>query len=209
MRDWCADHGVRWLLTAHHADDQAETLLLRLARGAGLGGLAGIRPRRDLGRGVTLLRPLLEARRADLARVVAGAGLVALDDPANCDPRYDRTAARALLAATGWLAADRIAAAAAHLADAEAALDWAADAAWRSAVVTPSAIALDIADLPPELQRRVLLRAFAALGAAEPDGPALDRLRAKLGGGGTATLGGVQAKGGATWRLCRAPPHKR
>ncbi len=64
----------RWLATAHHRDDAAETLLLRLARGAGSGGLAGIRPRRDLGSGVTLLRPLLAASKADLAAIVAATG---------------------------------------------------------------------------------------------------------------------------------------
>lgn len=209
MRDWCADHGIRWLATAHHADDQAETLLLRLARGAGAGGLGGIRAQRDLGRGVTLLRPLLDRRRADLAALVADAGLTAIDDSTNRDPRYDRTAARALLHDTLWLDPDRLAASASHLADADAALDWTADAAWRAASLSPIDVRLDVDDLPAELQRRLLLRAFAHLGAAIPDGPALERLRQKLTDGGRATLGGVlaDAKRGA-WHLRHAPPRK-
>jgi tRNA(Ile)-lysidine synthase len=71
-------HGGAWLLTAHHADDQAETVLLRLARGTGVAGLAGIPARRGV-----VLRPLLGCGRAALAAAVAAAGLVAVDDPTN------------------------------------------------------------------------------------------------------------------------------
>ena len=120
MGRWCADHGVGWLMTAHHRGDVAETLLLRLARGAGLAGLAGPRARRVLRPGGELLRPLLDVDPAALAAVVADAGLTALDDPSNHAARFDRTRARALLARTGWLALARLGAAAAHLADAEA-----------------------------------------------------------------------------------------
>jgi len=211
MADWCGAHGVAWLATAHHADDQAETLLLRLARGAGSGGLAGIRRSRSLGDGVTLVRPLLGWRRDALAEVVAAAGWRAVDDPANHATRFDRTQARALLAATPWLAPDRMAAAAAHLADAEAALDWTAGIAWAGrATVSGAAIDLDAAGLPRELQRRLLVRVIAELApSATPDGPAIDRWCATLSAGGSATLAGVAGRGGALWCFTVAPPRRK
>ncbi len=206
MRDWCADHDVAWLLTAHHADDQAETLLLRLARGSGIGGLAGIRPSRAIGRGVTLLRPLLTLRRAELAAVVAAAGLVPVDDPANRDPRHDRTQARALLAATPWLDPVRLAGAAAHLGDAEAALDWAADLAWDSRVeITTDGVVVDAVGLPAALRRRLAERALRQLGAP-PDGPEVTRLIARLDRGATATLGRVEARGTLHWTFRNVAP---
>lgn len=203
MTDWCAAHGITWLATAHHADDQAETLLMRLARGSGAGGLAGIRACRDLGQGVTLIRPLLGERRDALRAIVDAAGLTPVDDPANRSPAYDRTAARALLATTPWLDPARLAAAAAHLAEAEAALDWTAALAWDSrAEAGADSVVLDTAGLPPELRRRLVARAFAALGEL-PDGPRLDRLIRRLETGGTATLGTIQGRSGGRWTFRR------
>ena len=216
LRDWCAAHGTSWLATAHHRDDAAETLLLRLARGAGTGGLAGIRPRRDLGGGVTLLRPLLGMAKADLAAVVAAASWTAADDPANRDPRFDRTQARALLAATPWLDAARLAASAAHLADAEAALAWTADAAWRSRVdIAPDTIVVDAAGLPHDLARRLAIRAVATLAPGIPlRGTAVERLLRALACGTGTTIAGVLAhsvtRGGTPqWQFRRAAPRRK
>jgi tRNA(Ile)-lysidine synthase len=77
--------GAAAVLTAHHADDELETLLMRLSRGTGLRGLCGIRASRPLAPGITLLRPLLEVRKSTLERVVADAGLVPVADPTNAD----------------------------------------------------------------------------------------------------------------------------
>lgn len=209
MADWCAAEGIAWLATAHHADDQAETLLLRLARGAGIGGLAGVRASRPLGKDVTLLRPLLDMRRDALAAVVAAAGLSAVDDPSNREARYDRTRARGWLAGNADLDAAQVAASAAHLADAEAALLWTTDLAWNSRVAaTPIQIDLDAEGLPRELQRRLVLRALQALAAGEARGPDIDRLLDRLGEGGTATLAGIRARGGPIWRFSVAPPRR-
>lgn len=210
MAAWCGDHGVPVLMTGHHADDQAETLLMRLVRGAGAGGLSGIRASRPLGHGVTLVRPLLGIRRAELAAIVAAAGLSAADDPSNRDPRYDRTAARAVLAATPWLDAAALAASAAHLADAEAALDWVTARAWAgAATVAGHLVSLDVTGLPAEIIHRLIRRAIAALApAAEVRGDAIARLAVQLQAGRTATLAGIQASGGAIWRFSRAPPRR-
>ncbi|HEX5787622.1 MAG TPA: tRNA lysidine(34) synthetase TilS [Woeseiaceae bacterium] len=78
-----------WLLSAHHEDDQAETLLLNLLRGSGPAGLAGMPRIRPFGPGY-LARPLLGTTRSELARYAAAAGLEWNDDPSNADEAYDR-----------------------------------------------------------------------------------------------------------------------
>ena len=74
LGSWARERGLGFILTGHHQDDQAETLLMRLRRGAGLAGLAGIRPRAEID-GLKVLRPLLGWRRTELAQIVAAAGL--------------------------------------------------------------------------------------------------------------------------------------
>ncbi|MGA0586030.1 tRNA lysidine(34) synthetase TilS [Dyella sp. KRB-257] len=86
-------HPGEWLLTAHHRDDQVETVLLKLLRGAGPEGLGGMREQRPLGAG-TLWRPLLALPRAALLDHVRTHALACLDDPANADPRLARHALR-------------------------------------------------------------------------------------------------------------------
>ena len=209
MDAWCVDADVPWLLTAHHADDQAETLLMRLARGSGLGGLAGIRARRTLAGGTVLLRPLLGVRRAALRAVVDAAGLTPVDDPANRDPRHDRTRVRQLLAGVPDLDALRFAASAAHLAAAAAALDWAEALAWDSrAEAGPAGLVVDAAGLPAELRHRLAARALMELGVAA-DGPAVARMVARLEAGAAATLGGVQVRGHGRWVFRPVPPRVR
>jgi tRNA(Ile)-lysidine synthase len=211
MGGYCTDLGIGWLATAHHQGDQAETLLLRLARGSGSGGLSGIRTRRPLLPGVDLLRPLLGASKADLAAVVVVADWHAVDDPSNRAPRFDRTRARATLAANPWLAPARLAASAAHLGEIEAALVWTADIAWRGRVAaTGAGIVIDAAGLPRALARRLLLRAVVTLvpGSA-PRGPSIDRLLDRLNAGKEATLAGVAARGrGGLWHIKVAVPRR-
>ena len=83
------------LMTAHHADDDAETLLMRLARGAGLEGLAGgVAPEQAGPAGMRLLRPFVSLRREVLAAYAQGWGLSYVDDPMNTDEAYFRVAIR-------------------------------------------------------------------------------------------------------------------
>ena len=88
--------GADAIATAHHADDQAETVLFRLLRGSGVAGLAGMAAtsRRD---GVTIVRPLLGVAKSDLVAFCRARGVAFADDPSNADPRYARTRLRALL----------------------------------------------------------------------------------------------------------------
>ncbi|GMU43294.1 MAG: tRNA lysidine(34) synthetase TilS [Xanthomonadales bacterium] len=107
------------LLLAHHQDDQAETLLLRALRGASVDGLGAMRARRALGRG-WLLRPWLMQPRARLRAAAAQLGIAWIEDPANTDPRHDRSWLRQavwpLLASRFPVAGERFARLAAHAA---------------------------------------------------------------------------------------------
>lgn len=203
---WAEREGLCFLATAHHADDQAETLLMRLARGAGLGGLAGVRRARPLaGTPVALIRPLLDWTKAELEEIVSSAGLVPARDPSNADPRYDRTRARALLAGE-WPDSRRVAASAQHLGEAEEALGWTAERLGRERIAFGADdAAIDIADLPRELRRRLLLIAFARLAPdATLRGDAVHRLLRMLDRGETATLAGFRCDPGPPWRVRRS-----
>ena len=94
----CRRHKVRLLLTAHHQDDQAETVLLQLFRGTGLRGLGGMADAQDahalLGEGLSLGRPLLECSRAELEQAASELNLRHIVDESNADTRYRRNAIR-------------------------------------------------------------------------------------------------------------------
>ncbi len=89
-----ADCGARYVVTAHTADDQAETILHRVLRGTGIHGLAGIPRARPLGRGCTLIRPLLGLRRSELLNYLADLGQPYRSDSSNADPRFTRNRLR-------------------------------------------------------------------------------------------------------------------
>ena len=97
LQQCCRRRGILHLLTAHHGDDQAETLAMRLERGSGVEGLAGIPAIRALG-GVRLLRPLLRQRHADLVATLTASDQPWLEDPSNQDETFARVRARRHLA---------------------------------------------------------------------------------------------------------------
>lgn len=98
LAEMCQQHQVTLLLTAHHQDDQAETVLLQLFRGAGLRGLGGMAALHAdhelLGKGIAVLRPLLACSRAELEDYVSEHALAHIDDESNNDTRYRRNAIR-------------------------------------------------------------------------------------------------------------------
>ncbi|WP_235398848.1 tRNA lysidine(34) synthetase TilS [Sphingomonas sp. SRS2] len=204
---WCRDQGLPALATAHHADDQAETLLMRLGRGAGLSGLAGIRESRDLG-GVRLIRPLLGWRRTELAAIVADVETV--DDPSNVDSRYDRTRARALLAsAREAVDVRRMAASATYLAEADAAFEWIVEEAIRSRVerLDDGPVLADLEDLPREVRRRILARLISE-SDSHVDGPTLEIAMARLEAGLIASVGDLKLSPGRRILIEKAPPRR-
>lgn len=105
LAEACAAEGVDTLMTAHSADDQAETVFMRLRRGAGPAGLSAMADASRIASGagapVRLLRPLLAFTRPRLTATVDQVGQAYLDDPANDDPAFERVRVRALLAALG------------------------------------------------------------------------------------------------------------
>jgi tRNA(Ile)-lysidine synthase len=198
LADWCRRHRFLHLALAHHREDQAETFLLRLARGSGLDGLAAMDPiaERD---GVRLIRPLLPVARARLRAMLTAAGQAWIDDPSNENPAHARVRMRRLMPALAedGLDAARLAGTATHLGRARAALDdqVAALLATAAAVFPAGYVRLDL-DLLQSAASEVALRALAhclvTVGGAGY-APRLDRLErlhraireGRLGGGVT------------------------
>src|SRR5690606_15397490 len=165
-----ADRGVLHLLLAHHREDQAETLLLRLGRGSGLAGLAGM-PSLAERRMVRLLRPLLDVAKARLAATVAAHGLPWLSDPSNVDARFDRVRVRGLLPllAGRGIPPERLAAAARHLGRARQAIEGETARALAACVsLRPEGYALldrtALGGWPAEVRLRALAALTACIG---------------------------------------------
>jgi tRNA(Ile)-lysidine synthase len=203
---WRQERGIDWVMTAHHADDQLETMVMRLNRGSGVGGLAGVR-----GRAGRVIRPLLGVRKAALQALVEAENVPHVHDPSNADPRFDRAVIRSALAGADWLDAEAVARSAAALAEAEAALEWSlADLARCHVRAEGAGYRLDRTDLPREYLRRLVLLMLerAAPDAPPPRGDALDRAIAAATGGGQASLGAWLLKGENGWMLTPAPPRR-
>jgi tRNA(Ile)-lysidine synthase len=179
----CAQEiGADFLLTAHHADDQAETVLFRLIRGSGIGGLGGM-PSAAAKDHVTLARPFLGLRKAELVAFCEARGETYARDPSNADPRFARTHLRKLaelLAAEG-LGIDEIARLsrrAARMEEAVVAQTKAAAArlGWTEAQATRDAGAL-LAE-PQEIVQRLLIAEIARVAGKAPRQIRLDAIEA-------------------------------
>jgi len=222
---WASEHGLGALATAHHADDQAETLLMRLARGSGLAGLAGVREASVFeadraGEGIALIRPLLAFRKAELERIVADAGLVPSRDPSNAQMRFERVRVREHLAQVDWLDAGALAASAQHLAEAWRAIEWYAQADFEEMAVRDEAAAgfVYYANVPRIIQIETVRRIIAEMGGMVTRAEA-GRAADRLWRGENASLGGVLAVPGIelvekigiemrVWRFAPEPPRQ-
>jgi tRNA(Ile)-lysidine synthase len=188
-------HRAAAVLLGHTRDDQAETVLLALARGAGPRGLAGMPYRRGV-----LVRPLLDVTRADTRKACAALGLSVWEDPHNTDPAYARSRVRAdalpaLVAALGPGVVDNLARTAAQLAVDNAALDALAGAALGAARSPDGLSTAALVELSDAVRTRVLHAWARELGA--PGGAlshrhvaALDALVADWHGQGPTALPG-------------------
>lgn len=198
IESWLAGHASDGdgLATAHHTDDQVETLAMRLNRGSGLAGLAGVRPRRsvvpDNGPLIALVRPLLHWRRSELGAIVEGAGLVAVEDPSNTDDAFDRARLRKVLAGADWIDPAGWAKSATLLAEAADMIDVFARREFRSEVTrvedgfryVPTGFRL----IHVEVVGRILGEMGASATRAE-----IDRMCSRLRQGENASLAGVLA----------------
>ncbi|QIZ82501.1 tRNA lysidine(34) synthetase TilS [Thalassovita gelatinovora] len=204
LADWARRQDLSAVLVAHTRDDQAETLLLRMARGAGVDGLAAMADR-FVQQDAVFVRPLLQARRDDLRRFLRDRGQDWIEDPSNEDTKFDRVKARQILPmlADFGLNADRMAQVAENLTEARAALNWAAH---RFVSDNVNRVAGDLIvtrdtflDLPAELARRIVVQALAWLnGAGYPP------RRAEV----AHFLAAIRDGKGATVQGCRMMPRK-
>ncbi len=204
---WMDERGLAALATAHHADDQAETLLMRLNRASGVAGLAGVRARGPVpGARLPLVRPLLEWRRAELALTVAEAGLSAVDDPSNAADRFDRVRLRKALATVDWIDVPALARSAAHIGDADVAIEWAARREWDEAVTKAPMGLTYRPQAPRAIALRVMMRIIAELDGEQPRGGAVGRVFDALVAGQPASIGSLVARPGRDgWTFTQAP----
>lgn len=190
LGDWCRAHRVLHLLVGHNLEDQAETLLLRLAAGSGADGLAGMPAVRETGWG-RLLRPLLAVPGGRLRATLRARGAGWLEDPHNADAAFARARLRrasGVLAREG-LGAARLAATAGRMGEARAVLEAATAALLAEAAsIHPAGfVRLDrplLRAAPADTARRAVERALGAVGGAAwpPRRRSLDGLLAELRG---------------------------
>ena len=177
--------GARCVITAHTLDDQAETVLFRLARGSGLAGIGAMARVSHAGfhgpvmRGArgspALVRPLLGVAKARLVATLHAAGIAHVEDPSNADPRFARVRWRKLapvLAAEG-LTAERLVQLARRVRRNEAAIEAVVTAAfdrlgWRPQAWTIAFDARGLRDVPAEIALRLIGRAASEVGDEGP-----------------------------------------
>ena len=183
-----AARGLDFVATAHTASDQAETLLMRLTRGASLAGAAGILERRG-----TIIRPLLACSRAEVERFLADEGVSFVRDPMNADPLFLRSRIRcavipALEQAAGARATHHLAQFAAMAREDAALLDGLADEAFKRLNLGSNRLdGVGVRALAPPIQRRVLARLIREAGG-RVDLRTIDRAAAAVRRGKAATL---------------------
>jgi tRNA(Ile)-lysidine synthase len=201
------------LLSAHHGDDQLETLVFRLVRGTGVDGLRGIRAFGELGRGY-VLRPWLDVTRGEIEQQARAWGLHWLEDPSNSDTRFDRNFLRRDLlpgVVTRWPGARRAAARLAAAAEDAAEIGAALAQADLGAVESLERLPLATLDRLSDARRRNVLRhAIRELGLPMPDAAALERIgamtrTAERAAGCTMWPGAAAHRYGESLYLCARP----
>jgi tRNA(Ile)-lysidine synthase len=176
---WAQARELAAIATAHHADDQAETLLMRLNRGSGLAGLAGIRSSTMIADCAgPVLRPLLGFRKQELRDLVERLGIPFAEDPSNRDQSYDRVRIRRALEAADWIDPVALARSASHLEEAQQALQIVADQLWEdAAVIGDTRVAVPVGPTR-DTSARLVARAIAILGGQVSHGEVAAFLKA-------------------------------
>ncbi len=177
----CAEAiGASAVITAHHADDQAETILFRLVRGSGVAGLSGMSEESRIGN-IALLRPLLSFRKSALVAICEASRHPYFDDPSNANDAYARARLRKLapILAEQGLGTEALLRLGARARRADAALDHCAQAAGSRALLERNAAsvrfdAAALRELPLEILQRLLAAEIAHIAPKSP--LRLDRL---------------------------------
>lgn len=208
LGDWARGQGLQGVMLGHTRDDLAETLLMRLARGAGIDGLAAMSARRK-DQGVLWLRPLLDIGRAELRDYLRSRGADWAEDPSNDSDRFERVRARQAIAALG-LDPAALALSARHLAAARDALNAGLMPLVDSAQAQGGSLTLDAAGfgaLPLEQQRRVIVAAvrFVTGAGYPPRRAGVEHALAALARGARVTLDGAVLDPGADLLIHREP----
>ena len=210
---WAQARGIVRVMLGHTADDQAETVLMGLARGAGLDGLCGMRAWWEQG-AVRFERPLLDVPRAKLRGYLGRAGVAWMDDPTNDDTQYQRVRARKAMVVLRPLgiSIESLSQVARNLAAAKAALvASAAEAAARLGQERCGALIFQrdgFLALEVDLRRRLLIAALRWTSTAEyaPRAEAILRVQAAISEGRDATLWGCRVRVSDTEvRIVREP----
>lgn len=224
LQTFASRNDCRFIATAHHADDQLETMIMRLNRGSGVSGLAAIRERNG-----NVIRPLLSFRKIDLIKICQDADIVYAQDPSNENDDYDRVRVRKWLArieamnessdVPALFKPDMVQKSAKYIDQAEQALQFGAQyfSAQRISKNVGSTI-LDASQLPAEYERRLLILALRQVSAdIAPRGPALDNVIKALKSKEISMIGNVKCTPIETnhqnhkhiWRLELAPPRRQ
>ena len=211
LRDWARRKGIAALALGHTADDQAETVLMRLTRASGVDGLSAMSAVRQL-EDLTLLRPLLSLRRADLRDYLRAEGVPWVDDPSNEDRRFDRVRLRQALPMLEelGLSVEALSLVAKNMQQARQTLDhYALSAAQEGFSFQAGAVAVErayFAGLPDEIAHRLLRAALQWVsGGTYPPrrAPMMAALEtARTGGSATLAGGRILCRRGRVW-ICR------
>lgn len=191
MQNFLQTVSVRYMFLAHHLDDQAETFLIRLAKGSGLDGLSGMRAKQPYAQNgaypLMFLRPFLSIEKQDLIRTCEDFSVPYVSDPSNENESYLRPRlreARAVLESEG-LTNKRLATTAHRLEKARAALDEISDQVEQDCVSrSDDILTIDMGilnDWPEEIGFRVFLKVMKSFQSGEGYGPRLEKLEALYG----------------------------
>lgn len=209
LSDWAQRHGLDAVLLGHTQDDQAETLVMRLNRGAGIDGLSGMAPMRAAC-GMRWLRPMLDVSRADLRHWLGAQGITWAEDPSNRNADFERVRARNALAALD-LPIAQLAQSAANLAMAREALQAFAAEVAADAQADAGSLILPLARFraaPPEIRRRLLVAGLRFVtGASYPPrrAPLLAAMQALMGDARLTLDGAILETRPKSLRLIREP----
>ena len=184
LTDYCQKHGVTYLFTGHHGDDQAETFLFRLAKGSGLDGLACMQDISHLSETIKLCRPFLQLSKNTLLEYCADHDITYVSDPSNANTDFMRPRlreSREALEKEGLTSA-RLTKTALRLSQAKQALCFYSDRLFEQACVEQSDgfYAFELAVLkehPFEIKKRLIQKTIEMVGVQKSEyGPRMDKL---------------------------------